>query len=97
MTAIRYTIDRFEDNGWVVLEREDGTIFNIPASWVPGSASEGDVLKVETAVELGELKEDSHLNGVYFEIDQEETQERRNRVKSLRNMLPKGPQGDIEL
>ena len=26
---MHYAIDRFEDNGWAVLEREDGETFNV--------------------------------------------------------------------
>ena len=32
---MNYVIDRFEDNGWTVLERSDGETFNVPKEWLP--------------------------------------------------------------
>ncbi len=30
-----YLIERFEDDGWTVLERPDGLTFNVPSEWLP--------------------------------------------------------------
>lgn len=92
----RYTLDRFEDNDLAVLEREDGQTFTLPKGWLPKNMKEGDVLKVETALELEEL-EPGELNAVYFERDKDATQERLERMKGIRAVLPKGPEGDITL
>lgn len=86
------TIDRFEDNGWAVLEREDGEIFNIPADWLPADAAEGDVLRVESRIWRKRPQ-----SGVYFYLDAEAKARRLEEAKNLRASIPKGPKGDIEL
>jgi len=43
----RYIIDRIE-NEWAALEDENATVFNVPVSWLPPEASEGDVVQAST-------------------------------------------------
>ena len=85
-----YTIDRFEDNGWAVLESPDSETFNVPRGWVPEDASEGDVLSVDVASK-GVA---SHIS---FTVDAAETDKRKEDARERRERLPKGPTGDIEL
>lgn len=83
-------IERFEDNGWAVLERPDGELFNAPREWLPIEAREGDVLRVD-ATSKGKASR------VSFTVDATETAKRREVARELRDSLPKGPEGDIEL
>lgn len=87
-----FTIDRFEDNGWAVLEREDEETFNVPKDWLPKGASEGDVLCVKTRTGRKEP-----WSSVRFYLDSEEKERRVEQTKNLRASIPKGPEGDIEL
>lgn len=84
------TIDRFEDNGWAVLERKDGETFNVPCDWLPTGTEEGDVLSLELSAE-------AKVSTVNFDIDDEATAWRRKEAKELRSSLPQAPKGDIEL
>lgn len=90
MSQHTYTIDRFEDNGWAVLEREDGETFNVPRDWLPTGAEEGAVLSLELSAE-------AKVSTVNFDLDDEATAWRRNEAKELRSSLPKAPGGDLEL
>ena len=85
-----FLLERFEDNGWAVLERPDGELFNAPREWLPEEAREGDVLKVDAVSK-------SKASRVSFSIDATETAERREAARERRDSLPKGPEGDIEL
>jgi hypothetical protein len=97
-TAHDYVLDRFEDNGWAVLEREDGETFNIPKAWVPSNAREGDVLVVEKLPELSAYGlEDEPSSTLDIYVDEEETNRRRQKAKTARASLPRGPEGDLEL
>jgi hypothetical protein len=93
----RYVIDRFEDNGWAVLEHPDGSSFNVPVYWLPEAAMEGDVLKVETDLAHTLHDPNPEMSGVYFVIDREETERRRQAARDLRSRLRRGPEGDIQL
>lgn len=93
----RYIIDRFEDGGWAVLERPDGTTFAIPTHWLPEAAIEGDVLSVETAWSHTGQDPNPELSGLSFTIDAAETEKRRQAVRALRSRLPRAPEGDLEL
>jgi hypothetical protein len=90
MLEARYAIDRFEDNGWAVLERDDGLTFNIPQAWLPEEAQEGHVLRVE--IDPGDK-----ASSLRFEIDVETMQERLEEIRAIRSRLRQGPKGDIEL
>lgn len=90
MSNRTYVIDRFEDNGWTVLERDDSQTFNVPSDWLPDEAQEGHVLDLELDTESKE----SRLN---FVFDSAATEKRRQNVEELRESLPKGPEGDFEL
>lgn len=85
-----YTIDRLEDNGWTVLEREDGLTFNVPSDWLPDEAQDGHVLTLEADTESKESR-------LRFVIDEEASARRREDAKARWEGLPKGPEGDIEL
>lgn len=85
-----YTIDRFEDGAWVVLEDEQSAIIRVPMSWIPKGAHEGDVL-------TGSVSESAGGERIPLEIDPVATEERRARAKGLRDGLRRGPKGDISL
>jgi hypothetical protein len=90
MTHARYVIDRFEDGGWAVLEREDGTSLDVPSEWLPEGAIEGHILTLS----LEATAESSRLT---FTIDSDATAQRLDELRKLRERLPKGPDGDFEL
>ena len=87
-----YVIERFEDNGWAVLERPDGELFNVPQEWMPEGASEGDILRLSVG-----SSPDLITNTIQFTVDQEETERRLEAAQSRRASWRKGPSGDIEL
>ena len=87
---MHFIIERFEDNGWAVLERPGGELFNTPSEWLPKEALEGDVLRVDTASK-------GKASRVSFTVDAAETTRRKEEVRELRESLPKGPGGDLEL
>ena len=87
---MHFTIERFEDKGWVVLERPDGELFNAPRTWLPEDAREGDVLKVNAASK-------GKASRVSFTVDAAETAKKREAARERREHLPKGPEGNIEL
>ena len=94
-----YILDRFEDNGWAVLEDENGISFNIPRFWLPDDLAEGDVVVVEQQELLSEDEADfaTGYRGLDIYTDQEATQQRRERARDLRDRLAKGPTGDLDL
>ena len=93
-----YVLERFEDNDWAVLERDDGESFNVPRFWLPKNASEGDVLVVEVLPELSEYGlEDEPSSTLDIYVDEKETRGRKEAARGIRGALPKGPEGDIEL
>ncbi len=90
MSRQTYIIDRLEDNGWTVLEREDGQTFNVPSDWLPEEAQDGHVLTLEAEVSGKESR-------LHVALGEEETKRRREAAKARWDSLPKGPEGDIEL
>lgn len=89
----QFVIDRFEDNGWAVLEREDGTTMNVQADWLPPDAKEGDVLVLEVVREASG-------SSLSFSVDSEGTQERLQESRELLDRLRSksgDTGGDIEL
>ncbi|MGL4609044.1 MAG: DUF3006 domain-containing protein [Trueperaceae bacterium] len=42
----RFVLERFEDNGWAMLERDDGELCQVPRAWLPSAAREGHVLAI---------------------------------------------------
>ena len=89
-TRAHYTVDRFEDNGWAVLERDDGLTFNVPLWWLPEEAQEGHALALSS--ERG-----TKTSLLHFTVDAEETKRRLEEARERRKGLPRGPQGDVEL
>ena len=85
----RYTIDRFEDGQWAVLESE-GPRITVPRGWLPSTAREGDVLK---ATEI----DGSGVSTVRFEIDSVARDARLEDARRLRGLIRSGPKGDISL
>ncbi len=67
----KLTIDRFEEDK-AVLECENGDMITLDRSVLPKNVNEGDVLHFE--------------EGSYF-LDAEETEKRRQRIKSLMDSL----------
>lgn len=88
-TGQSYVVDRFEDE-WAVLEVAAGETFSVPKAWLPTGAEEGDVLHVS-------LENDAGKSSARFAIDPVATEERRQSAEALREGLPKGPEGDVEL
>ena len=84
------TLERFEDNGWAVLERADGETFNVPREWIPEQAREGDVLSVERDLE-------GKASRLLLAIDPEETERRRDEAQTWYDATPKVGEGDLEL
>ena len=87
----RYTIDRFENGDWAVLEDEQARMIRVPMSWVPKGAHEGDVLTGSAPIDS------ASGDPARLEIDPVATEERRARAEHLRNKLRRGPKGDISL
>ena len=92
--AFTYVVDRFEDNDWVVLEREDGETFNVPRGWLSAHLKEGDVLKVKR---LEDLREGVVQHFLYLLTDEEAAASRREQARLKRDELAKGPSGEIDL
>jgi hypothetical protein len=90
---IRYVIDRFEDQGWAVLEDPAGHSFPVPRDWLPAAAAEGDVLQVTAS--RGESSQSAA--SVRFELDPDERAKRMENIAAIRERLKKGPSGDLEL
>jgi hypothetical protein len=90
-TSERYTVESFED-AWAVLEKDAETTFPVPRAWLPGSASEGDVLQVQ-------LTGGEEESGMRFTLDAEATADLKQRVKEAKaqRQMPKAPPGDIEI
>jgi hypothetical protein len=84
-----YLIDRFEDNGWTVLETDDRETIDVPRSHLPPEAREGDALV--------ELPEDERQGEVRYAVDRELTDQRRQEAEALRASLSTVPDGDLEL
>ena len=89
-TRAHYVIDRFEDQEWAVLERDDGLTFNVPLGWLPEEAQEGHVLGLS-------FERGKKISTLHLFLDAEETRRRLEGARERREGLPKGPQGDIEL
>ena len=83
------TIDSVTD-GVARLELPDGTLVEIPASWLPTDAKEADLLTVHT-----ELR--GATASIEFRIDAEATAARLKEVTELRERIPRAPAGDLEL
>ena len=90
MADSHYTLDRFEDNGWAVLETPEGTMLDVPRAWLPTNASEGDLLSVVPESEATE-------STVTFARDTDATEARRQRLQSRRDRLSSSSDGPISL
>ena len=86
-----YTIDRFEDGDWVVLEDPRARTFTIPRAWLPSTAREGDVVRCVL------LDDAAGSRSVLFELDSAARAEQLARARELRDQLPRGPKGDVSL
>ena len=86
-----YTIDRFEDGDWAVLEDNNARTFNIPRAWLPPTASEGDVVRCVPRDDAADSR------SVSFELDSASRAEQLARARQLRDRLPRGPKGDVSL
>ncbi len=91
VTPNPYTIDRFEDGDWAVLENSQSHTFTIPRTWLSPSAREGDVVRCDWR------DEDSSSRVVSFTLDAGLRAERLDRARELRDSLPSGPKGDVSL
>lgn len=89
-----WTVDRLEDEGRVVLETDAGATLDLPAAWLPDAIREGDVLRVEVR---RDEEEAPYARAVRFVRDEAETERRRRAAVRLRESLPSGPEGDLDL
>ncbi len=55
MSRQTWIVERFEDNGVAVLERGDGTTFDVPLEWLPEGVEERHVLSLELSGESTRL------------------------------------------
>jgi len=88
---LSYTIDRFEGSDWAFLEDESAHTFQVPRTWIPAEAHEGDVLAVETTAAASGTRE------LHVHVDHDATAARRGEATNLRDELPRGPKGDMSL
>jgi hypothetical protein len=88
----RYILERFEDNGWAVLEVDANRSFPVPRAWLPKGVREGDALQArfEGGVEESEL---------HFSIDPVATEELKSSLAEMeeKGRVPKAPPGDLEI
>lgn len=86
-------VDRIED-GFAVLEAGDASLevgsMHVPASWLPTDAREGSVLRVEVGRE-------GDSSRVALTLDPETQAAREAEIRALRESIPEGPDGDIDL
>lgn len=90
MSRQTWIVERFEDNGVAVLERGDGTTFDVPLEWLPEGVEEGHVLNLE-------LSGDKEKSALTFTVQEEATARRLEEAKALRGSLAGAPEGDIDL
>ncbi len=90
MSRQTWILERFEDNGVAVLEKDDGTTFDVPMEWLPQEAQEGHVLSLE-------LSGDEEKSTLTFTVQEEATAQRLEEAKALRGSLAQAPEGDIDL
>lgn len=88
--AVTLVVDRVEDGGWAVLELPDGLTLELPAGWLPAGVQGGDVLVVEVHGTEDETR-------VTMRLDAEARAARLDEARRLREGLPKGPEGDLDL
>lgn len=91
-----YALDRFEDDGWAVLEDEQGASFRVPRAWLPNGAQEGDVLRLEPRP-VAPPGVGDRVRELRMVVDEMETRRRRDEAQTLWESLPRGPEGDLEL
>ncbi len=80
-------LDRIEDGAFAVLVGAGERELVVPAEWLPGEASEGDVLRAESGPD----------GGIRFRLDADATRARLERMRELRDSIPRGPAGDLDL
>jgi DUF3006 family protein len=88
---MQYTIDRFEDGGWAVLEDDQQRRMTVPRSWLPITAREGDV------VVASEDNPSPTVKNLRLEVDTAARVIRLEDARQLRDRLPRGPKGDVSL
>ena len=84
------TIDHFEA-GMAVLETVTGASLVIPSAWLPAEVAEGDALLLDVKSVAAER------STLEFRVDPEGTERLRAQARRLREALPEGPEGDIDL
>ena len=88
---MRYTIDRFEDGGWAVLEDDQQRRMTVPRAWLPITAREGDV------VLTSEDNPSPTVKYLRLEVDTAARATRLEDARELRDRLPRGPRGDVSV
>ena len=87
-----YAIDRFDGRDWVVLEDDAARTFNVPRSWVPADAREGDVIKIHI-----DLQTSPGATALRLALDPDAKVKRIRDADQRRQQLPRGPKGDVSL
>ncbi len=91
-----YTVDRFEDDDYVVLELPHGQdIIELPQKLLPEDTKEGDVLKLTVRVDTS-----AREIIMRFEADEEETKDRLKKIEEIKKRIKKSnvdTGGDIDL
>ncbi len=91
MKPLRYVVDRLEDDGWAVLEDEQGRVFDCPLAWLPPGTEAGDVL-LSLTLKAGER------SVLYLKRDDAAKEARLAEARArLRRLRRRDPGGDIEL
>lgn len=89
-----YVVDRIEEGIWVILEdAEGGRTFEVPRAWFAGRIREGDVVRVTSEP----VEDGPGRSRLLFELDEEERKRRIAEAAQIRERLPRGPSGDIQL
>jgi hypothetical protein len=85
-------VEALEDAHWAVLEDERGNAIELPRTWLPARAREGDVLAVElTPAAAGAAQR------IVLTLDAAATEERRRALAERHRRIPRAPSGDLDL
>ncbi len=87
-----FVIEALEDDHWAMLEDERGHALEVPRSWLPVRAREGDVVTIELTPAA-----EGTVQHVVFSLDAAATEARRRAMGERHERLPRAPSGDLDL
>jgi hypothetical protein len=90
MDRIEYVIDAIQEGHATLEPTVGGVRLRVPAAWLPEASREGDVVVAERRTEAGR-------NVLTLALDAAARRVREERLRALRDRLPKAPPGDLEL